>query len=116
MSSQEPPRESSSSSAPIIETNISIPGSSTNLPSTTASTTAVNPVSSAEPANEEPNSSIGSQRSLNSRLFPFRFSRDILINNVGSLPLDFEKSESSTLALGPALEQTFALLSVNTKI
>lgn len=38
--------------------------------------------SAAEPSNDELNHSTGSQRSLNSRLFPFRFSRDILLNNV----------------------------------
>lgn len=47
--------------------------STTNVPAST---------NTVEQNNEEANSSIGSQRSLNSRLFPFRFSRDVLLNNV----------------------------------
>lgn len=81
MSNPEPPREASS--AVNNDTLVTI-----NLSSETAApVTATNPpaiVPEPPNANEEMNSSIGSQRSLNSRLFPFRFSRDILLNNVSS--------------------------------
>jgi hypothetical protein len=47
-----------------------------------AATTSSNQIEIAE---NELNSSIGSNRSLNSRIFPFRISRDIILNNVSSM-------------------------------
>lgn len=63
--------------------NNSTQGSTNNLSNTAvASTSSSNVVINAETNENEMNSSIGSQRSLNSRIFPFRISRDILLNNV----------------------------------
>lgn len=83
MSSPDPTRESSSVPALNNDTLITINLNQSNTAATTTTTT-VPPTTAviAEPSNDEANSSIGSQRSLNSRLFPFRFSRDILLNNV----------------------------------
>lgn len=78
MSNHDPPRESLSAVAPNNDTIITIV-------SNTTPPVASQPASATEPSNDELNSSIGSQRSLNSRLFPFRFSRDILLNNVSLL-------------------------------
>lgn len=79
MSNQDPPKEVSSVNAQNNDTLITIGSSS--------STAIVVPPSPPNPNtsevnNEEMNTSAGSQRSLNSRLFPFRFSRDMLLNNV----------------------------------
>ena len=82
MSSSDPPRESSSAIA--LNSNndtlitISQQESSVSLDAPLAAVAA--PVAIDPP--EEVNSSIGSQRSLNSRLFPFRLTRDSLWNNV----------------------------------
>lgn len=89
MSSSDPPRESSSAVAlnSNNDTLITIQQSSVSLDDAPVATAAVvapsNPPTSDPP--EEVNSSIGSQRSLNSRLFPFRITRDSLWNNVSFL-------------------------------
>lgn len=80
MSSPDTPRENTSAPALNNDTLITInlnPSSSSTAPNPPVAAVSVEP-----PSNDEANSSIGSQRSLNSRLFPFRFSRDILLNNV----------------------------------
>lgn len=92
MSNPEPPREASS--AVNNDTLVTI-----NLSSETATPVIATPVTATNPpepqnANEEINSSIGSQRSLNSRMFPFRFSRDILLNNVSSQRLVIDMTHS----------------------
>lgn len=83
MSNSDPSREVAHAIEPVDQSNtlITINSQDNNTPAI------VNPVSatatnSETPSNDELNSSIGSQRSLNSRLFPFRFSRDMLLNNV----------------------------------
>lgn len=77
MSSQDPP-DVSGAIAQNNDTLITIGNTSqTNVPATAPPNT-----NSSEPNNDEINSSVGSQRSLNTRLFPFRFSRDMLLNNV----------------------------------
>lgn len=82
MSNQDPAREISSASAPNNDTLITIVSNNQQNAASGASPPASVP---AEPSTDEANSNTGSQRSLNSRLFPFRFSRDILLNNVSLL-------------------------------
>lgn len=92
MSSQEP-QSSSASAAPSNDTLINIP---------LTGVANLNPLAT-EPivaAAEEPIANSGSQRSLNSRLFPFRFSRDILINNVSSVRSSTLLDDSLFIALG----------------
>jgi hypothetical protein len=83
MSNPDTSREGSSAVAPSNDTLITInqqPSATANI--ATASPNPNPPEQQAQNANEEMNSSIGSQRSLNSRLFPFRISRDTIWNNV----------------------------------
>lgn len=80
MSSQDPTRETTSAVAPNGDTMITIGtnNSTQNNTTTSGNQTAAGSVIESE----DLNSSIGSQRSLNNRLFPFRFNRDTILNNV----------------------------------
>lgn len=82
MSNPEPQREGS-----VVTTTTNNDTLITIAASQPAGTVIVPAITNTSEPTEELSVSTGSQRSLNSRLFPFRFSRDILINNVSSLPL-----------------------------